>query len=618
MQIIKTIALLLSLSYGLVGHSLEKDTYLRSLKNFEYQNAIEIALEKNTPEGLHEFELAKLLYFAGQEKFDFNETIHSNYTDYIKSLINLKVGYAALYENLYNTESFTRFNEAYSYAIKSENVELQKICLYAILEVFNFELEQTQSNYKTYLQKLEKLPSDKTDLFRIEYSRINFIHDTANSIEELPENLFKKIDSIYYEGINNEVFKILYFGRKGYQFELKKETRKAIEMYHSVNRLVKDEPFLKYLKFRAFIRLSEIRRKEKNIELALIHLDSSRNYINKADSLRSLYFLNIYSSKNNFDTGNYKTAYTELLDATKYSIDQETNKNSKEIVQLNIKYETAEKEKQILIEQAAKKQNRNIAFGLGGSLAALSIIAFLVYKNAKRKQYIAEQQRELEISKTEKILKEQELTTIDAMLEGQEKERQRLAGDLHDSVGATLAAARLQFTHLSDNRDKAATLEELYHKTGKLLDDAYHEVRAMAHIKNSGVLAKDGLLPAVEKLAKNASVNGKLQIEVTHFGLEERIENNLEITVFRILQELITNIIKHARASEVTISITQHDDMLNIIVEDNGIGFTPLAIQKKEGMGLSSIEKRIEHMEGTLEVDSTLGKGTNILIDIPI
>ncbi|MCH9660215.1 MAG: sensor histidine kinase, partial [Bacteroidetes bacterium] len=197
-------------------------------------------------------------------------------------------------------------------------------------------------------------------------------------------------------------------------------------------------------------------------------------------------------------------------------------------------------------------------------------------------------------------------------------ERQRLASDLHDSVGATLAAAKLQFDHLSNNKEKINTMEELFVKTGDLLDQAYTEVRSMAHLKNSGVIAKKGLLPAVEKLAKNASTTDGLQIEVQDFGLTEKLEGSLEISIFRIIQELVTNIIKHAQASEANISITQHEDTIAIIIEDNGRGFNTRLQSINDGMGLSSIEKRIEHLEGSLEVDSTPGRGTNILIDIPL
>ncbi|WP_272973980.1 sensor histidine kinase, partial [Croceibacter atlanticus] len=108
-----------------------------------------------------------------------------------------------------------------------------------------------------------------------------------------------------------------------------------------------------------------------------------------------------------------------------------------------------------------------------------------------------------------------------------------------------------------------------------------------------------------------------LQVEVNHYGLEDRLDNNLEISIFRIIQELVTNIIKHANASEASITLTQHDDDLNIIVEDNGKGFNLSAIDK-QGLGLSSIEKRVNFLHGDINIDSTVGKGTTIIIDIPL
>jgi signal transduction histidine kinase len=99
----------------------------------------------------------------------------------------------------------------------------------------------------------------------------------------------------------------------------------------------------------------------------------------------------------------------------------------------------------------------------------------------------------------------------------------------------------------------------------------------------------------------------------------ERLENSLELSLFRTVQELVANAIKHAEATKLNIQLTQHEDNLNIIVEDNGIGFDRSTIGKtKTGMGLTNIEKRIEHLEGTFTVDSVLGKGTSILIDIPV
>jgi signal transduction histidine kinase len=266
-----------------------------------------------------------------------------------------------------------------------------------------------------------------------------------------------------------------------------------------------------------------------------------------------------------------------------------------------------------------QKEKTNLTLAWGGSLSAVSLFAFLIFRNSKRKQRKAEQERQQQIEEKEKILKDFELSTIDAMIEGQEKERQRLASDLHDNVGATLSAAKLQFNYLMKPENDLNTSEELVKKTRSLLEDAYAQIRSLAHLKNSGVMAKDGLLPAIEKLAQNASgVNG-LSFQIKSFGLEHRLEGSLEISIFRIIQELVTNIIKHASASEGTIHLTNHENNLNIIVEDNGIGFDQKLVKKNSsGMGIDSIEKRLTYLNGTLVIESEKNRGTTVIIDIPI
>jgi len=266
-----------------------------------------------------------------------------------------------------------------------------------------------------------------------------------------------------------------------------------------------------------------------------------------------------------------------------------------------------------------QNEKANLFLAWGVSLAVLSIIAFLVYRNIKQKQYKAEQERQDEIDEKEKILKDLELSTIDAMIEGQEKERHRLAADLHDSVGATLAAAKLQFDYFVKHQNDVEDSEELTKKISTLLENAYVEIRAMAHLKNSGVIAKNGLLPAVEKLAKNASGINGLEFEVQSFGLEQRLDNSLEISIFRIIQELVTNIIKHAKATQGVIHITNHSDNLNIMVEDNGVGFNPKQLSKtKPGMGITSIDKRVESLDGKFTIESEISKGTTVIIDLPL
>ena len=99
--------------------------------------------------------------------------------------------------------------------------------------------------------------------------------------------------------------------------------------------------------------------------------------------------------------------------------------------------------------------------------------------------------------------------------------------------------------------------------------------------------------------------------------MDERLENSVEITIFRIVQELITNVIKHAEASEIIVHLTSFEDHINIMVEDNGKGFDPSIIKDNDGMGLASIIKRVEHLGGNVDIDSHSGSGTTVILNIP-
>lgn len=330
---------------------------------------------------------------------------------------------------------------------------------------------------------------------------------------------------------------------------------------------------------------------------------------------------NNYSKIGDFEAAfNYQEKYIIYNDSV-----NEENQNIA-IAQLDEKRKVIEREKEIvkkdkkIIETEAKRiKNRNFLIGALLFILLSGTIGLLSLKNSKRKRKLAEQEKEIETQKNLTLLKEQELTTINAMVNGQEKERKRIAEDLHDNLGSVLATLKLHFENLQINSEKKKLNQDvLFSKTGNLIDEAYLKVRSIAHAKNAGVIANQGLLIAVKMMAEKISSADKINIEVIDFGLDKRLENSLEISIFRIIQELITNIIKHADASNAAINLALYDHNLNIIVEDNGKGFDVLKVNFKNGMGINSIKTRIEHIGGNLEIDSTLKKGTSIIINIPV
>ena len=313
--------------------------------------------------------------------------------------------------------------------------------------------------------------------------------------------------------------------------------------------------------------------------------------------------------------GNYVKAYEYLQKKEVYSQKLNEAAQNKAIAEIDRKYRVVEKE----AENASLRGNLQIVLILlvfVVLLAGIAVFAMLYYRKKKR---LAIKEKELQQEKVASLLQEQELNGIDAMIAGQEKERQRIANDLHDNLGSLLATLKLHFQNLKTKKEKLQAEEEsLLVKTDALIDEAYQKVRGIAHARNAGVMTSEGLLPAVKNFAAKVSATNQLLIEVADSGLDQRLENTLEITIFRIIQELITNVIKHADASEATIHLNLHENHINIMVEDNGKGFDPDRTFQNKGMGLPAIEKRISHLKGTLNVDAAQGRGTSVIIDIPV
>lgn len=522
--------------------------------------------------------------------------------------------------------AYSHYSKSLTLALKNNFKELTSETYKRLLK-YHIKNQQDMSKFESLAKEYKNLAYDDFEKTYAVYFSVASEMGSHYYLKKPQKNIPEKIQV----GIDKAK-------TKGYRF-LKARLTQLLGVHYDLEKQ-KDIPLKLYKKARSIYQSIPYEFSQQHgMDLTF---NISGYYIDRGDAVNAKKYLDQvdpnYSKKKDAKD-------LELINDVKYKIFKQTNKldsaifylekkislrdsialtsRANTINEFESKYRASEKEKENLVLQAdifeRKVQQRNLLVFGAFLLIVGFLIAFLIHKNTKRKQYIAEQQREIEIQKTEKLLKEQEITSINAMIEGQEKERQRVASDLHDSVGATLAAAKLQFNHISKNKDKALEMEELFDKTEKLLADAYTEIRSMAHIKNSGVLAKDSLLPTIRKLAANVSINGNLEVEVQDFGLENKLENSLEITIFRIIQELITNIIKHSNATEASINITQHQTLLSIIVEDNGKGFNISEfINNPDGMGLSSIEKRVEHLEGTMEVDSSPGKGTTILIDLPI
>ncbi|MFN3969379.1 ATP-binding protein [Flavobacterium sp.] len=367
-----------------------------------------------------------------------------------------------------------------------------------------------------------------------------------------------------------------------------------------------------------YLNYGQIFRLEGKPEKALPLFD--KTFSLKFDNYRTLFNQNMYQfiSDTYREMKNYEKAL-EYLDKKHASIGMSEEDETKIIRDINTKYETEKKELENKNLKIKDQKNKLILYLFVGIFLIFIIGTYFRISYINKKKKIAEQEKEIESQKLENVLKDQELHEIDKMLEGQEKERIKIANDLHDNLGSILATLRLNFQNLYQQKEGINEEEQgMFAKTDDLIEEAYQKVRGMAHAKNAGVIGSEGLVPAVQNIAKKVSIPNKLKVQVIPFGMTERLENTLEVTLFRMIQEILTNTIKHAEASEITISLTQDEDSINILIEDNGKGFNPKTINKKDGMGLNNIEKKTEQLNGTFNIDSFEGKGTTIIIDIPL
>jgi signal transduction histidine kinase len=289
---------------------------------------------------------------------------------------------------------------------------------------------------------------------------------------------------------------------------------------------------------------------------------------------------------------------------------------------LEIRYETEKKdlmlsEKNLEIQRNEALLARRTAFiiALSGALLSAFVFLILIRRSLHQKRIIAEKDAALQREKVNQLQQEKQLITLQSMMEGQEQERRRLARDLHDGLGGLLSSVKHRFSNIQGKHTDLVESRE-YQEAIQLLDNTSSEARKIAHNLMPEALVKFGLKDALEDFCHNVGEVQKFHIDLQFYGMEERLQSNLEISIYRIVQELMNNIIKHANASEVIVQLVKNEDMVHLTVEDDGVGFNPSRI-RRDSAGLNNIRSRVKYLRGNLEMETAPGKGTTYTIVIP-
>lgn len=298
---------------------------------------------------------------------------------------------------------------------------------------------------------------------------------------------------------------------------------------------------------------------------------------------------------------------------------------SLKIQELEQKYAAKEKETQIIkLNQVAQEQQMQIERNRQWVYLLIVAILFLVgfffaRQNINRKKnQIARQQAELLEQRIEKMKQEQHISHFAAVLEGQEQERKRLAIDLHDGLGGALSGIRLKLSRVI--RDGATqTVNEDNSALKNIAGELDHSINDLRHIARNMMpesLLKYGLIEAIKDFCRSMETE-KNRISFQAFDVEEtRMSQAVQIMVFRIFQELITNTIKHAKATNILAQFLQQQHTVSITVEDDGVGFDTGAAF--EGIGLTTLKNRVSFLGGKLDIHAEKGVGTTTNIEFDI
>ena len=319
------------------------------------------------------------------------------------------------------------------------------------------------------------------------------------------------------------------------------------------------------------------------------------------------------------EMGDYKEAFEYQkkfykLNDSIYNIEKE-----EAIANLTLKYEKEKDQARILtlenenlgksLDLKKRTNQRNIYLFTGSGIIVLFLFLFIFNRHKARKDRIIAEQRIFQLEEEKKLL------AARSIVEGQEEERKRIAKELHDGLGVLLSTAKMQFTTI---KDKSPENKPLIERATKLLEQAAGDVRRISHNMMPGLLTRFGLYEATEDLMEELDETKGLTATCRIKGDTKRLPENTEIMLYRVIQEMVNNTLKHAEAKNISINMNILPGELNIQYSDDGKGFDMEEKNQSGSIGLTSIQSRIKFLEGEMTTETKPGAGVTFFIQIPI
>ncbi|HUM51587.1 MAG TPA: sensor histidine kinase [Chitinophagales bacterium] len=349
-------------------------------------------------------------------------------------------------------------------------------------------------------------------------------------------------------------------------------------------------------------------------EISIIQAESIAKKINSFQLFKRVYSLHkvISSAK-----GDYKQAFEYAQLYQQYSDSVFFEKRNNTLNELETKYQTAQKEAKIatqkieIQQQEIKAKQAKIRF-----IIAVVLILILLLSAVALYVFLKQRQKLLQ-NKIINIEQQKKLELTQAIIDGEEMERVRLAKELHDGIGGLMSMIKLQFTNFKKSHTEIQENPE-YNDALSLLNTASQDIRKISHALMPSALERLGLIDATEQFCTQMQQSANIEIDFQHYHLEDRLPQKMELLVYRMIQELLNNIIKYANAKEVLVQLSKNEKNISLTVEDDGIGFDISTIKNKDGIGLLSMQNRIHLLGGKMDIDTAIGKGTSIHVELPV
>lgn len=357
----------------------------------------------------------------------------------------------------------------------------------------------------------------------------------------------------------------------------------------------------------------------ENYDMALLLYDSCLSMATESGDMSRLRevlgnIAEIYFKAGNFEASlKYYKRYQQVKDSI-FDLEK-----SETINDLRLKYEKEKDQLRILnlekdnlakdLRITKRTNQRNIYSFTALGIAAIAAFLLIFLRNrAKKNKIIAEQ-------KITQLEEEKKLLAVRSLVEGQEEERKRIAKELHDGLGVLLSTTKMQFSAIRETNPESKALIE---KASKLLEQASGDVRKISHNMMPGLLTRLGLFEALEDLFENLADTRGIQTSLEIKGAAERLPENKEIMIYRIVQEMANNTLKHAEAANISMQVEVHPKSIALTYSDDGKGFPVGEKLAQKSLGLQSIRSRVKFLDGNISIESSLGKGVLYDIVIPL